>query len=351
MTDLATAPVTAPDAAPAAPETVSQQPASEPVAPEPAAVPDWKARREAMRDEPMPEVVGKAPKTKAEPPPAAPEPAVEQPAEQPPPEPPPDPRDAALAELAQKEARIRAMHGRWKAEQAAAKPHMEFATKLQGLVKSDPLAAMRELASAAGVEFHDLYSRATHALVAEVEPPDPGKVAEAAAKKAFDEQMRAAREAWEAQQREQQQQTIRQQFDASVREIGSELASGNWPLLSLRDSALVAKSAIDIAAREYAASGKVLDYSVCLDRLESGLQAQAEKDYQAALLKKQGQGAQKPEAPPDTRASQVDAPTGQQVATGRPRTIAQHQATEAGPPKSLTWQERRERLRRRLEGE
>jgi hypothetical protein len=330
MTTAAPAPVVAPvvaDAAPA-PAPVATPEAAKVEAP---AIPEWQKRRDAARLETPAEEPAKVEA----------EPVKEAPKEEPKAETPPDPNDAALGQLAAKMAAVRRERAELKRQQAEYRPQVEFAQKLQAAAKADPLAAMRMVAEQAGVEFHELYSKATRQLVSDAEPPDPAQVATKAANEAFQAQLQAAREAYERQQQEQQQATISQQFQSSVQHIHGEIATGNWPLLGMRDPNMVAKAAIDEAAREFASSKNVLDYSEALDRLESRLQAQAEKDHEARQ-RKLAEGAQKPGAPPATVASQVSTPTGQQ--DPRPRTLTQSHAQDGGPPRVISWQERRSRF-------
>jgi hypothetical protein len=331
MTTAAPAPVAAPVAV-----DVSQQPATPVVATEAAkaeapAIPEWQKRRDAARIETPAEEPAKVEA----------EPVKEAPKEEPKAETPPDPNDAALGQLASKMAAVRRERAELKRQQAEFRPQVEFAQRLQAAAKTDALEAMRMVAKQAGVEFHELYSKATRQLVSDAEPPDPAQVATKAAEEAFQRQMAAAKEAYEKQQTESQQAIISQQFQASVQHIQGQLQTGSWPLLGMRDPGMVAKAALDEAAREFASSRKVLDFSEVLDSLETRLQAQAEKDYQARQ-RKLAEGAQKPGAAPAHAAPQVDTPTGQQ--DPRPRTLTHTHAQDGGPPRPLDWRERRRRF-------
>lgn len=311
----------------AAPEVVAESTPETVVA-----EPTWQERRAALLAE------KEQPKAKAEPEPVVEEPKVEEPPQV---DPAAAERDKLIGEFAQKEARLRTLHGKFKAEQAAWKPRVEYAEQFETLLSSDPHAALEMVAKKLNKPFHEVYRDITRKLAASLEDPTPESIARETAEKVATERYEAQQKAAQEAAEEARKATIEKQYTEAVEGFKAELRPEAYPLLSRRDPDAVARAALHEAQQVWAKERKVLDYGEALSILEDRIQAQADQDYQAAAAAKAARATQTPVAV-TTAATQVATPTGHQES--RPRTLAQSHAQEGGPPKPLDWRERRRRF-------
>jgi hypothetical protein len=115
-------------------------------------------------------------------------------------------RDKAIGEIAFQEAKLRRAHGNFKQEQSkfrqeqeAWKPQVEFAGKLETAIKTgDPWQAVQALADRMGKPAHEIYFALSKAVADRTTEPTPQEVAERTAK--------AQMEAWKADQQKLQEQ-------------------------------------------------------------------------------------------------------------------------------------------------
>ncbi len=260
-----------------------------------------------------------------------------------------------FAALARAHAKAKEREETLRREQAAWRKERETLSFFRETAPKDPLGALRKMADYAGVPFSQLFSAATRELMKEGQPPDPAEVARQAAQEQLEawkaEQARAQQE---AQQREEQSR-IQRELEQGLGELGRLLGSGAYPrcLVPLKGQTpqerieQVQQVALHEMAREYAATGRILDFEDALVRIEEGLEAH----FQGQLEALRGTAPQTSTyggvTPVAAKAAPGDGrtPTGHQE-TARPRTLAQRLATEGGPPKPLGWKERRERFAR-----
>jgi len=262
------------------------------------------------------------------------------------------PRFAALVRT---QARLKEQTEALRREQAEWGKERELHAFVREHAPKDPLSVMRRLADHAGVPFSQLFSAATRELMKEGQPPDPAEVARQAAQEQLEawkaEQAKAAQEA----EQRTRQERLQAEYTQSVGELGRLLESGAYPrsVVPLKGQTRqqrveqVSQVALHEMAREYAASGRVLDFEEALGRIEEGLEAHFQGQQEALRGTAPQTSTYGGVTPVAAKAAPGDGrtPTGHQE-TARPRTLAQRLATEGGPPKPLGWRERRERFER-----
>jgi len=260
------------------------------------------------------------------------------------------PRFAALVRT---QARLKEQTEALRREQAEWGKERELHAFVREHAPKDPLSVLRRLAEHAGVPFHKLYSEATRQIIADGQPPDPAEVARQTAQEQLEawkaEQAKAAQEA----EQRTRQERLQAEYTQSVGELGRLLESGAYPrsVVPLKGQTRqqraeqVSQVALHEMAREYAASGRVLDFEEALGRIEEGLEAHFQGQQEALRGTAPQTSTDGGVTPVAAKAAPGDGrtPTGHQE-TARPKTLAQRLTTEGGPPKPIGWRDRREKF-------
>ena len=260
------------------------------------------------------------------------------------------PRFAALVRT---QARLKEQTEALRREQAEWGKERELHAFVREHAPKDPLSVMRRLADHAGVPFARLFSAATRQLMADASPTDPAEVARQTAQEQLEawkaEQDKAAQEA----EQRTRQERLQAEYTQSVGELGRLLESGAYPrsVVPLKGqtrqqrAAQVSQVALHEMAREYAASGRVLDFEEVLGRIEEGIEAHFQGQQEALRGTAPQTSTDGGVTPVAAKAAPGDGrtPTGHQE-TARPKTLAQRLTTEGGPPKPIGWRDRREKF-------
>lgn len=237
-----------------------------------------------------------------------------------------------FASLVAKERAQREQAESIKAERAQLDSAKAELAELKSLLGRDPIAGLAKL----GYTVSDLNKRLLQGS-AEPDPKELVKETEERLRKEFED-----RETKSKAEREAQEAAIAQQrsFAQFSQEVLSELGSGAYPLCGLESQEAVVNEVLKEMLGEFNTSKKVLDFSEVLERLETRLQTHVQARNAALAQAAKGHHASSGDEKPASKADSN--PKAQQAP--RARTLANAHTTEGGPPKPLSWQERRRRF-------
>jgi len=246
----------------------------------------------------------------------------------------------SFAALRKKEVALTRAQQALKSEQAQWAETKTFLDGFQKNLSTDPVTALRGLATKAGVPFHELYSAVTRAILQDGEPPDPAEVA----KKTTQEQL----EAWkaeqdaarQAQELESKKQMLQQAHAEILQDLRDVLRQGEYPFSQAEDPDTVANAALHVMVVKFKTNQSQISCEEALAEVEQEISARYRRWQEAEARAK----AKSREPNPTPSGAQVNKPQGEQAA--RPRTISHSHIQETGPQREPDWREKRERFLR-----